>query len=84
MQNNRIGRRIYTTRCIGIGFDKDNNKVPIDIVILGNYLDIKRAQASLQRQLNNSRILLERIETSSKYYSMTREDFIKHADKVTD
>lgn len=84
MQNNRIGRRIYATRCIGVGFDENNNKIPVDVTILGSYDNIKRANAAVRKRLGNERILLEKIEVTSKYYSMTRDDFIKHADKVTD
>lgn len=80
----RFGRTIYVTNCKGIGFDDNNNQFKVDIDIPGNVTDLSRANGKVRKRLNNNRILITEIATSSKYYSMTIDEFIDNASQVTD
>lgn len=80
----RIGRTIYTTHCEGIGFDENNNVININVDILGNINDIKRANGIVRHKLNNNRITLKSISATSRHYSMPLEKFIEQADIVTE
>ena len=83
-ERNRIGRRIYTTDCHCIMYDKDNNPVEIDVPLLGNINDLNRATTKVAKQLGTQRVIVKSMETNSYYYSMLTSEFIKHADKVTE
>lgn len=83
-ENHRIGRRVYETLCNVLMYDKDNNQVELDVPIIGNINNLERATSMVARQLGTTRVLVKSMNTTSKYYSMTVSDFIKHADSVTD
>lgn len=80
----RLGRTIFVTHCSGVGFDENNEQFQVEVDIQGNITDLNIANTKVRRQLKNNKILIHKIEQSSKYYSMTVEDFMKNADLVTD
>lgn len=80
----RFGRTIYVTHCTGIGFDENNNQFDIEIDIPGKVTDLSRANGKVRKRLNNNKILIKEICTTSKYYSMTVEEFIENATRVTE
>lgn len=83
-ERSRIGRRIYTTDCNCLMYDKENNPVEIDVPLLGNINSIERATTKASKQLGTQRVIVKSMETHSYYYSMPVSEFIKHADKVTE
>lgn len=80
----RLGRTIYVTHCTGIGFDENNELFNVEVDISGNITDLARANNKVRKKLNNDKILIKEIVTTSKYYSMTEEEFIEHATMVTE
>ena len=83
-EERRIGRRVYETMCQVLMYDKDNNQVELEVLLLGNINDLERATSKVARQLGTSRVMVKSMETTSHYYSMLMSEFIKHADCVTD
>lgn len=83
-ERNRIGRRVFTTMCHCLMYDKDNNPVEIDVPLLGNINSIERATTKAAKQLGTQRVIVKSMETNSYYYSMPISEFINNADKVTE
>lgn len=83
MSKARVGRTIYVTHCVGIGFDQNNNPFNVDINLYGKVKSIDQANNRARRKLHNSKILINEYETTSAYYSMNIEDFMEHATLVT-
>ena len=83
-EERRIGRRVYETMCHVLMYDKDNNQVELEVLLLGNINDLERATSKVAKQLGTSRVMVKSMETTSHYYSMLMSEFIKHADCVTD
>lgn len=80
----RLGRTIYTTRCVGVGFDKNNEPFNVDFEMLGKVTSLEQANSRARKKLKNNKILINEFETTSKYYSMTIEEFLKNASLITD
>lgn len=83
-EERRIGRRVYETMCQVLMYDKDNNQVELEVLLLGNINDLERATSKVAKQLGTSRVMVKSMETTSHYYSMLMSEFIKHADCVTE
>lgn len=80
----RIGRRIFCTRCVGFGFDENNNRFDVDETLFRRCTDINRATSLIQKKYNNPRIVIKTIEITSKYCSMPADYFFAHCDQITD
>lgn len=80
----RLGRTVFVTRCVGIGFDENNEPFDVDIELLGNISTLERANSKVRRKLQNNKVLIKEISTTSKYYSQTLEEFIENASQVTE
>lgn len=80
----RLGRTVYVTHCVGIGFDENNEPFDVDVNIMGKVSSLDLANTKVRKKLNNNKILINEISTTSKYYSMTVEEFIENASMVTD
>ncbi len=83
-EHNRIGRRVYTTTCKVVMFDDKNEMKRGEVHLYGNINDKERATAKVAKALGTNRVIVEEMETSSKYYSMTVDTFVLYADSVTD
>lgn len=83
-EHKRIGRRIYTTECHCIMYDKDNQRKEFDCELPGYVSSLERACTKVKRELKINNVLVTNYVCSSKYYSMRVEDFVKHADKITE
>lgn len=85
MQNeHRIGRRVYTTVCEVVLYNADNELETRIINVVGNYNNKDKLATKIARMLGTSQVIIKTAETTSKYYSMRMDDFINHADKITD
>lgn len=80
----RLGRTVYVTHCVGIGFDENNEPFDVDIDILGKVSSLDLANTKVRKRLQNNKVLINEISTTSKYYSMTVEEFIENATLITD
>lgn len=80
----RLGRTVYVTHCVGIGFDENNDPFDVDVDIMGNVTSLDLANSKVRKKLKNNKVLINEISTTSKYYSMTVEEFIEKATMVTD
>lgn len=80
----RIGRRINTTVCDCLIVDKDMNTVQREVVLHGDYSNITRATNACKKKLGVKRLLVQGIQTTSKYYSMPIDHFIEEADQVSE
>lgn len=83
-EHTRIGRRVYTTVCNVVTFDDNNEMKRVEVHLYGNINDKERATAKVAKKLGTNRVIVEEMETTSKYYSMTIEAFVEHADSITD
>lgn len=83
-EHTRIGRRVYTTVCSVVTFDDNNEMKRVDVHLYGNINDKERATSKVAKKLGTNRVIVEEMETSSKYYSMPIEAFVEHADSITD
>lgn len=80
----RLGRTVYVTHCVGIGFDENNDPFDVDVDIMGNVTSLDLANSKVRKKLKNNKVLINEISTTSKYYSMTVEEFIENATLITD
>lgn len=83
-KEHRIGRRVYTTVCEVVLYNAENELETRTVSVVGNYNDRERLSAKIARLLGTSQVIVKTAETTSKFYSMSMDDFIKHADKITD
>lgn len=83
-KEHRIGRRVYTTVCEVVLYNAENELESRTVSVVGNYNDKERLSAKIARMLGTSQVIVRTMETTSKFYSMSMDDFIKHADKITD
>ena len=83
-KEHRIGRRVYTTVCEVVLYNAENELESRTVSVVGNYNDKERLSAKIARMLGTSQVIVKTAETTSKFYSMSMDDFIKHADKITD
>ena len=83
-KEHRIGRRVYTTVCEVVLYNAENELETRTVSVVGNYNDKERLSAKIARMLGTSQVIVKTAETTSKFYSMSMDDFIKHADKITD
>lgn len=83
-KEHRIGRRVYTTVCEVVLYNAENELETRTVSVVGNYNDKERLSAKIARLLGTSQVIVKTAETNSKFYSMSMDDFIKHADKITD
>ena len=79
--SNRIGRTITRCICTCIVVEPDNSIVKKDVTIYGDYKAEKWLKNAVKRKLNNDNVLIESVKKISCYYSMTIENFVKHAEK---
>lgn len=80
----RIGRRIYTTTAEVVMYNDDNELEIVEVHFVGNYNDKERVSKKLAQKLGTVQVIVKDFTVTSKFYSMTMEDFIAHADKITD
>lgn len=80
--HNRVGRRVYVTVCECVLFDDDNEMKTETIELYGNINDKEHATSKVAKKLGTNRVIVKKMETSSKYYSMPLETFIENADSV--
>lgn len=80
----RIGRRIYTTTAEVVMYNDDNELEIVEVHLVGNYNDKERVSKKLAQKLGTVQVIVKDFTVTSKFYSMTMEDFISHADKITD
>lgn len=83
-KEHRIGRRVYTTVCEVVLYNAENELETRTVSVVGNYNDKERLSAKIARLLGTSQVIVKTAETTSKFYSMSMDEFIKHADKITD
>lgn len=79
----RIGRNVVSTTCECIIVNKDNNTEKKTVVLAGDYSNETRATNACKKKLSVKRLLVQKISTYIRYYSMPIETFVKNADKVT-
>lgn len=80
MSRNRIGRRIYETKCQVMYADVNNDLQEMEVLLYGEF-DQKHAQLACERALDNKRVIVQSFSTESYYASMPIETFVKYADK---
>lgn len=83
-KEHRIGRRVYTTVCEVVLYNAENELETRTISVVGNYNDKDKLAIKIARMLGTSQVIVKTAETTSKFYSMSMDNFIKHADKITD
>lgn len=79
MAEKRIGRRIKKTTCKCKVVNADKSISETTVVLFG-HLSLDRAQNAARRELGNNRVLVESVEYSDFYCSMTVKDFIKYGE----
>ena len=82
--SNRIGRRVMTTTCDCLIVDKNNNTSQETVILYGNYTDPTRATNACKKKLGVKRLLVQGIQSTTKYYSMPVDKFITEADHVSE
>lgn len=83
MAHNRIGRTIVKTKCRGMYYNENQEKLPYDIVLWGDY-DLDKATRKVSKKLGTERHIIESIEYESYYASMPLETFDELADLKTE
>lgn len=64
-------------------FDDENNLQNVTVDLYGNINDKERATSKVAKKLGTNRVIVNSMNTHSKYYSMTLENFVDNADSIT-
>ena len=82
--HNRIGRRIYTTHATCTFYNSANKKVEKTLDVCGIHDNMTQLTNKICRKYKLQQVLISQVQVTSKFYSMTMDDFIKHATKITE
>lgn len=77
--NLRIGRTIYETTCKGVYLDVEKKAHDFSEILYGNISE-KKAINRLRKKFGTESLIISDMRLSSKYVSMTIEDFVKYGD----
>lgn len=83
-ERGRIGRTFYRTHCKCSILDKENNIVPKEYVIDGDFSTRADALTELQKIFPGITIRVDEIEVTSFWASMPTEKFLQLADITED
>lgn len=83
-ERGRIGRTFVKTYCDCRMLNEHNEIVEMEFVLDGYYNDKIKAQNAIARICGNASIMVVNVTHTKFYASMSQEDFLKHADVVSD
>ena len=77
--NLRIGRTIYETTCKGVYLDVEKKAHEFEVSLYGNISE-KKAINRLRKKFGTESLIISDMKLSSKYVSMSIDDFVKYGD----
>ncbi len=78
-----IKKKVYITRCIGKRVDENGEFIEAAFNLNGRFTAIT-ATKKLRRMQSDPSITINKVMETQEVYKMSIEDFIAHAEKVTE
>lgn len=75
-----MGRSLNKTRLIGKMANSDNEEVPFDIIVDGNFRDIERANIAAAKHFGTNRLYVTETHFGKQFVSTTLEKFLSICD----